>query len=196
MHDEAFIHGVYFSVPQASGIDGVLYYAPVLFTQAGLSSTKASFLASGVSGLLNVACTIITQPFMDKCAHPSSKSLNSLTVPSYIGGRRPTTILGGTLIGSAMLIIGSLYASQANSTEAGRWSIIILIYLFVVAFSMTWAVVNRIYCSEIQPNETRAAATSLGQCMNWVSRSFFLRCPASEPPLRQLNVNLNLILGR
>ena len=52
---------------QLSGIDGVLYYAPVLFTQAGLSSTRAAFLASGVSGLLNVACTIVTQPFQDKC---------------------------------------------------------------------------------------------------------------------------------
>ena len=52
---------------QLCGIDGVLYYAPVLFTQAGLSSTKASFLASGVSGLLNVACTIVSQPFTDKC---------------------------------------------------------------------------------------------------------------------------------
>jgi hypothetical protein len=39
---------------------------------------------------------------------------------------------------------------------------------------MSWAVVNRIYCSEIQPMATRAAATSLGQCANWVcSHSFF-----------------------
>jgi len=28
--------------------------------------------------------------------------------------------------------------------------------------------VNRTYCSEIQPMKTRAAATSLGQCANWV----------------------------
>lgn len=42
-------------------------YAPVLFSQAGLSSTTSAFLASGVSGLLNIACTIITQIFTDKC---------------------------------------------------------------------------------------------------------------------------------
>ncbi|KAI0038752.1 MFS general substrate transporter, partial [Auriscalpium vulgare] len=50
---------------QACGIDGVLYYAPVLFSQAGLPSTTSSLHASGVSGILNIACTVITQIFTD-----------------------------------------------------------------------------------------------------------------------------------
>ncbi|KAI5119490.1 hypothetical protein M0805_009514 [Coniferiporia weirii] len=135
---------------QLSGIDGVLYYAPILFTQAGLSSTKAAFFASGVSGLLNVACTIITQPFQDKW------------------GRRPVVLIGGSIIAGCMLTIGSIYASNAHTTASGRWAVIILIYVFVVSFSMSWAISNRIYASEIQPMRTRAAATSLGQAANWV----------------------------
>lgn len=59
--------GVFMSgFQQLTGIDGLLYYAPVLFTQAGLSSTNASFLASGVSGLLNLAVTIVAQFYTDK----------------------------------------------------------------------------------------------------------------------------------
>lgn len=59
--------GVFMSgFQQLTGVDGLLYYAPVLFTQAGLSSTNASFLASGVSGLLNVVVTIISQFYTDK----------------------------------------------------------------------------------------------------------------------------------
>ena len=77
-------------------------------------------------------------------------------------------IRGGVMISGTMLLIGTLYATNASATAAGRWTIIALIYIFVVAFSMSWAVVNRIYCSEIQPMRTRAAATSLGQCANWV----------------------------
>ena len=123
----------------------MLYYAPTLFAQAGLSSTKASFLASGVSGLLNVGCTIITQPFQDKW------------------GRRPTVLIGGGIIGACMLTIGAIYASPLRNTNAGRWAIIILIYAFVVSFSVTWAITVRTYASEIQPMKTRAAATSLGQ---------------------------------
>lgn len=53
-------------ISKLSGIDGVLYYAPTLFKQAGLSSTQAAFFASGVSGLLNIACTIFIQPFQDR----------------------------------------------------------------------------------------------------------------------------------
>ena len=76
---------------------------------------------------------------------------------------------GGSVIASSMLIIGTLYATHASDTAAGRWAIIVLIYVFLIGFGCTWAIVIRIICSEIQPMRTRAAATSLGQCLNWVS---------------------------
>jgi len=72
------------------------------------------------------------------------------------------------MISACMLTIGTIYATHGSDTPAGRWMVIALIYVFIVAFGMSWAVVNRIYCSEIQPMKTRAAATSLGQCANWV----------------------------
>ncbi|KAF9817493.1 hypothetical protein IEO21_03344 [Rhodonia placenta] len=135
---------------QASGIDGVLYYAPVLFSQAGLSATTASFIASGVSGIINVVLTFAVQFFADKWS------------------RRASMIRGGIVIGVAMILIGSLYASHASDTVAGRYAIIVLIYIFVVGYVASWAIVTRTICSEIQPMRTRAAATSLGQCANWV----------------------------
>jgi MFS family permease len=49
-----------------SGIDGVLYYAPMLFMQAGLTNSKASFLASGVTGIVNVVFTAVAQVFTDR----------------------------------------------------------------------------------------------------------------------------------
>ncbi|ESK90482.1 mfs sugar [Moniliophthora roreri MCA 2997] len=137
-------------IQQCSGIDAVLYYAPILFDQAGLSSKTASFLASGVSGILMVVLTSAAQAFQDKWT------------------RRTPMIGGGTLVGGTMFLIGILYASHANNAAAGRWAIIVLIYLFVASYVTTWAIVGRIICSEIQPSRTRASATSLGQCANWV----------------------------
>lgn len=67
-----------------------------------------------------------------------------------------------------MLTIGTIYGTNGSETKAGRWTIVALIYVFLIAFGMSWAVVVRIYSSEIQPTNTRAAATSLGQCANWV----------------------------
>ncbi|KAK0210310.1 hypothetical protein DFS33DRAFT_1378288 [Desarmillaria ectypa] len=54
------------AIQQLSGIDAVLYYAPTLFSQAGLSSTTSSFLLSGVSRIVMVVITFCCQWFQDK----------------------------------------------------------------------------------------------------------------------------------
>lgn len=138
---------------QLAGIDGVLYYAPLLFTQAGLSSEQASFLASGVSALVIFATTIPAMSFADHL------------------GRRPSTIYGGLGLAGTMFLIGSLYASNSVHGDhgAGRWVVIVTIYLFAIIFSGSWAIAFKVYASEIQPIETRASASSLAQSTNWVS---------------------------
>jgi hypothetical protein len=51
---------------QFTGIDALLYYAPILFTQAGLSDKNTSFLAGGVSGLVAILCTVVAQVYTDR----------------------------------------------------------------------------------------------------------------------------------
>ncbi|KAI9702867.1 MAG: hypothetical protein M1836_008081 [Candelina mexicana] len=138
---------------QLSGIDGVLYYAPLLFQQAGLSSTKASFLASGVSAIVIFAVTIPAFLFADQW------------------NRRSSTSYGGLGVFACMTIIGSLYASDSvHANEGGgRWVVIVAIYIFLVFYCMTWAGGMKIYASEIQPVATRAGATSLAQSANCIT---------------------------
>lgn len=138
---------------QLAGIDGVLYYAPILFREAGLSSEKATFLASGVSALVIMGVTIPATIFVDHW------------------GRRTSSLLGGVLITAIMLIIGSLYAADEVHSDrgAGRWVVIVCIYLFAVVFSATWAIGFRIFLVESLPRKTRSSASSLAQCSNWVS---------------------------
>ncbi|KAB5592234.1 hypothetical protein CTheo_4331 [Ceratobasidium theobromae] len=135
---------------QLSGIDGVLFYGPILFSQAGLTSRQASFLASGVSGLVNIACTIPAQLYLlDKW------------------GRRASGIIGGLVMAGCMLAIGSLYAAGAQDGQ-GRYAIIVFIYIFVMAFSTTWAVSFKLFITEIQPMRVRATASSLAHSSNWL----------------------------
>ncbi|QIW96689.1 hypothetical protein AMS68_002207 [Peltaster fructicola] len=138
---------------QLSGIDGVLYYAPLLFQAAGLSSSTSSFLASGLSALLMLLITIPAFLYADKW------------------GRRTSVLSGGIIISTTMLLIGTLYAAGAVHGDhgVGRWAVIVLIYIFALAFSATWAVSVRVYSSEIQPVHTRAPATSFAQAMNWLT---------------------------
>jgi hypothetical protein len=76
-------------------------------------------------------------------------------------------------MGIAMVIMGTMYASGSVHPEsgAGRWVVIVMIFVFAVIFSITWAICIKIYASEIQPQHTRGPATSLGQSANWVSDS-------------------------
>ncbi|KAJ6523470.1 general substrate transporter [Mycena vulgaris] len=139
------------TMQQASGIDAVLYYAPVVFQQAGLSTTSATFLASGVSGIVMVVLTAGCQFFQDKWA------------------RRTQMISGGTVIAGCMLTMGSLYASGGAQTRAGQRTLLALIYIFISAFVASWAIVIRLIASEMQPKRTRAPATSLAQCVSWAA---------------------------
>ncbi|KAI5800441.1 general substrate transporter [Pyronema domesticum] len=136
---------------QLSGIDGVLYYAPMLFTQAGLSSANASFLASGVTGIVSVVITALGQIFTDKW------------------GRRPTLISGGIIMGIAMTGIGAVYAHPTASKEkGGQWTVIALIFVYFSSFVMSWAILIRIHVSEAQPVRTRASVSALSQSSNWI----------------------------
>ncbi|KUL88895.1 hypothetical protein ZTR_03518 [Talaromyces verruculosus] len=151
VRDRTFLAVFMMGMQQLSGIDGVLYYAPLLFQQAGLSSSEASFLASGVSALV----------------------IFGVTIPALIWadgwGRRHSTIYGGIGLGILMFLIGGLYAGTAvhNNSGAGRWVVIVSIYLFAMLFSLSWGVGIKIYAAEIQPQRTRAAATSLAHGSNW-----------------------------
>lgn len=113
-------------------IDVVLYYAPILFRQAGFTSEKASFLSSGVTGIVMLACTIPAQIWIDRW------------------GRRMPLIIGGFIMSTCFIVTGSLYARFGQiendevsiSSKAAQWVVIVLIYIFVANFSWSWAVVR------------------------------------------------------
>lgn len=138
---------------QWSGIDAILYYAPIMFTQAGLDGEKATFLASGVSALVILATTVPATFFADSW------------------GRKTSSLLGGVLITALMVLMGSLYAADEVHADrgAGKWVVIVSIYLFAIVYSFTWALSFRTFLVEILPRKTRSSASSLAQSANWVS---------------------------
>lgn len=137
----------------APNITDLFQYAPLLFRQAGLASSEAAFLASGVSAIVIFSVTIPALFLADKW------------------GRRHSTIYGGIGISIIMFLIGGLYAGNAvhGTFGAGRWVVIVSIYIFAVIYCTSWAVGIKIYAAEIQPQRTRASATSLAHGSNWVA---------------------------
>jgi sugar porter (SP) family MFS transporter len=152
---------------QWAGIDGVLYYAPILFQQAGLTGEKASFLASGASAVVILAVTIPATLFADRW------------------GRRVASISGGIGMTVIMVIIGTMYAADLVHPDrgVGRWVVVVSIYLFAAVFSITWAISFRTYLVESLPKKTRSSASSLAQSSNWVSLLPILTCSLAVTPI-------------
>ena len=124
----------------------------MLFEQAGLPEKTAGFLASGASAILMLAISIPAMMFSDRW------------------GRRTSAMVGGIILSVCMLLIGSLYAANAvHSQGMARWVVVVSIFVFALAYTSTWAVVGKLYASEIQPAKTRAAANCVAQSLGFVS---------------------------
>lgn len=69
--------------------------------------------------------------------------------------------------------MGTLYALGAvHPYGAARWIIILSVFVFGLTYCATWGIVGKIYASEIQPSNTRAAANTVAQGLgfftNWL----------------------------
>lgn len=134
--------GIFINVAQqTTGIDFVLYFSPLLFAAAGLPVETASFVASGVTGLILTACTLAGYFYIDRI------------------GRRPLFITGGACVSACLFVLGAMYASGASGTAGGKWcveeikepicdtaltihvlhkTVIIFIELFAMTFAASW----------------------------------------------------------
>ncbi|UJR07838.1 hypothetical protein I4U23_012121 [Adineta vaga] len=153
---------------QLTGINSIMYYAPAIFKQAGLSGQRAALLATGINGCINVLATIPAILYLDEW------------------GRRPVLIVGGIIMSFAMLTIGSIMGIHGytvfNSTseitevfipnQTASYTIIVLVYIFVAAFAASWGPTTWLYCTEIFPLSMRAKGTSLTTAAIWVTNCF------------------------
>ena len=150
---------------QLTGINSIMYYAPEIFKQAGLSGQRASLLATGINGCVNVLATIPAILFLDRW------------------GRRPVLISGAILMSLSMLTIGAImgvhghtsFNSTTGTTEVtipsqtASYTIIMLVYIFVAAFAASWGPTTWLYCTEIFPLSMRAKGTSLTTAAIWAT---------------------------
>ncbi|CAG8496769.1 9192_t:CDS:10 [Acaulospora morrowiae] len=149
---------------QLTGINAIMYYAPQIFTNAGLTSNSSKLLATGVNGIVNVLATIPEILWIDRW------------------GRRPTMISGGLLMALCMTTIGSVLAVHGTKyydnelgknfvrldSNASSYSIIAFIYLFVASFAYSWGPCGWIYPAEIYPLRIRGKALSITTAANWL----------------------------
>ncbi|MGB5703942.1 MAG: sugar porter family MFS transporter [Polyangiales bacterium] len=128
---------------QATGINSVFFYAPMIFEQSGIG-TDASFMQAVLVGLVNLVFTVVAILFIDRL------------------GRRPLLGVGLAGIAACMLLLSYGFASA----ETNPTLILVGILGFVASFAVSLGPVMWVLFSELFPNRLRGLAISFVGLLN------------------------------
>ncbi|KAK2972631.1 hypothetical protein RJ640_000591, partial [Escallonia rubra] len=138
---------------QLTGINVIMFYAPVLFKTLGFGDS-ASLMAAVITGLVNVFATLVSIFTVDKF------------------GRRALFLEGGAQMLICQIAVGCVIASVFGVTGEGTFSkslgnvTVFLICVYVAAFAWSWGPLGWLVPSEIFPLEIRSAGQSINVSVN------------------------------
>ncbi|GMN50921.1 hypothetical protein TIFTF001_020073 [Ficus carica] len=139
---------------QLTGINVIMFYAPVLFNTIGFGD-DASLMSAVITGIVNVGATLVSIYGVDKW------------------GRRFLFLEGGVqmLICQAVVAaaIGAKFGVDGNPGELPKWyAIVVVVFIctYVAGFAWSWGPLGWLVPSEIFPLEIRSAAQSVNVSVN------------------------------
>src|SRR5580692_2715910 len=143
------VAGVLLSVfQQFVGINAVLYYAPLMFKNLG-ASTDSALMQTVIVGIANVVFTVVAILTVDRL------------------GRKPLLIIGGLVMGAAMVALGFLF--QAKSVGTGP---LIAAIAYIAGFALSWGPVTWVLLSEMFPNAIKNKAMAIAVAAQWIANLF------------------------
>lgn len=138
---------------QWSGIDGIIYYTPIIFRSLGLTSSTSSLLATGITGVLNVLTTIPAVLVIDKV------------------GRKPLLYCGSLGMMATMVIVAVLVSQFQDdwvTHSTAGWACVVMIWLYIINFAYSWGPVSWTLIAEVFSLSIRAKGTSIGASTQWM----------------------------
>ncbi|KAL3627632.1 Transcription factor stp1 [Castilleja foliolosa] len=141
---------------QLTGINVIMFYAPVLFKTIGFGS-DSSLISAVVTGSVNVLATLVSIYGVDRW------------------GRRFLFLEGGTQMLICQIVvsilIGVKFGVDGNAGDLPQWYallVVLFICIYVAGFAWSWGPLGWLVPSEIFPLEIRSAAQSLNVCVNMI----------------------------
>ncbi|KAI5649109.1 hypothetical protein M9H77_35114 [Catharanthus roseus] len=136
---------------QFTGINAIMFYAPVLFQTLGFKS-DASLLSSVITGLVNVSSTFVSIILVDRA------------------GRRMLLLQACVQMFISQIAIGAIlqtHLSATGSLDKGLAAlVVILVCTFVMSFAWSWGPLGWLIPSETFPLETRTAGFAFAVSSN------------------------------
>ncbi|HEX3074925.1 MAG TPA: sugar porter family MFS transporter [Ignavibacteriales bacterium] len=130
---------------QLSGINVILYYAPMIFEKTGITTDTAMLQAVAV-GVTNMVFTLIAMLFIDKF------------------GRKTLLLIGA--VGMFISLGGAAIRFYQN--DFSGMGILIYIIGFIASFAFSQGAVIWVFLAEIFPNKVRSQGQALGSFVHWI----------------------------
>ncbi|CAL5411857.1 unnamed protein product [Camellia sinensis] len=148
---------------QMTGINAIMFYAPVLFQTMGFKN-DASLLSAVITGTVNVASTFVSIYLVDKI------------------GRRKLLLQACVQMFICQVSIGAILLTHLNTTgtmdKGLAVVVVVLVCLYVMCFAWSWGPLGWLIPSETFPLETRtsgfAFAVSSNMLMTFLVAQAFL----------------------
>ncbi|KAJ6802400.1 putative sugar transport protein 13 [Iris pallida] len=137
---------------QFTGINAIMFYAPVLFNTLGFKS-DASLYSAVITGAVNVLSTVVSIYSVDKL------------------GRRALLLEAGAQMFLSQVVIAVLLGVKLgdHSDTLGKGYavlVVVMVCTFVSSFAWSWGPLGWLIPSETFPLETRSAGQSVTVCVN------------------------------
>ncbi|EJF64753.1 general substrate transporter [Dichomitus squalens LYAD-421 SS1] len=139
---------------QWTGVNAILYYAPTIFHDLGLTGSTNSLLATGVVGIAMFLATIPAVIWVDQA------------------GRKPVLISGAFLMAAChfiVAILSGLYEDSWPAHRAAGWAACALVWIFAMGFGYSWGPCAWIVVAEIWPLSVRGKGMSIAASSNWMN---------------------------
>lgn len=147
----ALIIGIGLAVfQQLTGINTVIYYAPMIFEFAGFKTASTAILATGIIGVVNVLATVVALWLVDRV------------------GRRPLLLYGIAGMVLSLALLGASFHFPYLSDHLG-WLTLATLIAYVIAFAVSLGPIFWLLISEIYPLSVRGKAMSIATIANWLA---------------------------
>ena len=134
---------------QVTGINTVIYYAPIIFQSAGFASNAGAILATAGIGALNFLATIAAMRFIDRL------------------GRRFLLLAGLVGMTASLLCLAAAFAFATRASAA--WLTVASLAVYIISFAIGLGPVFWLLIAEIFPLRVRARGMSIATTANWAA---------------------------